>query len=44
MTVLCIQFFKIDYIQNSKTENKMCLSSDYKNKLKNKRECEIRLN
>ena len=25
---ICIQFFKIDYIQSSKTENKMRLSSD----------------
>ena len=33
-TVLCIQFFKIDYIQSSKTEKKMCLSSDYKKQTK----------
>ena len=38
---ICIQFFKIDYIQSSKTENKMRMYSDKKKtkKLKN-----IRLN
>ena len=43
-TVFPIQFVKIDNIQSSRTENKMRLSSDKKNKLKNKSECEMRLN